>query len=96
MVGKINSTIKNHLNWAMVLSSSIILFVYGFVSDVIPNYEIYIFLLAILIIVIIQGWYLKQKGRSKIWLLLNFVPFGLIFMLELKNNRTLLRQTTEV
>ena len=85
---------KEHLNWALLFGrysvTAISFWIMIFTG--LQNDGVLIFLFFILfpiMWIITDVWYLKQKNRSLWYLLLNFVPFGLIFILQLENHSQL-------
>ena len=90
---------KRHLNWTVILIPSVsfiillILFTLASVTvsdkSMFDNIGVSLFFLGVLINFITWGWYLKEKGRSLLYLLLLPIPLGIgaIFFLCLTNKK---------
>lgn len=94
------SWLKRHLNWSLlfgwlltypILIAEVFLIGLIFSSSTWEEMEPIFWLVAIptslIWVLVVQGWYLRQKGRSLWNLLLGFIPFGGLIILCLPNKK---------
>lgn len=85
---------KEHLNWTLVIGVTVIeipLMVYIFTS-IDPELAFWYLMPTLVAELSLQVWYLYQKKRNYVYLLLNFIkplyiPVGFILLLCLSNKR---------